>query len=52
MNPVGVEPLYVLSGVACAGLSCLFLVSATILIVVLLRRGGKGGRGTDAGDVA
>lgn len=52
MNLAAVDPLYVVAGVACAGLSCLFLVSAAILIVVLLRRGRKGGSGTDAGDVA
>jgi hypothetical protein len=51
MDSLGVDPLYVIVGAACAGLSCLFLVSAAILIVVLLRRGRKGGRGTDVGDV-
>ena len=52
MTFAAVDPLYVVSGAACAGLSCLFLVSAAILIVILLRRGGRGGSGSDSGDVA
>jgi hypothetical protein len=52
MNLAAVDPLYIVSGAACAGLSCLFLVSAAILIVVLLRRGRRGGSGTDADGVA
>jgi hypothetical protein len=30
-------------GVLCAGLSCLFLVSAVVLVIVLMRRTRRGG---------
>jgi hypothetical protein len=52
MNLAAVDPLYVVGGAACAGLLCLFLVSAVILVVVLVRRARKRGSGSGSGGVA
>ena len=52
MNLSAVEPLYAVGGVACAGLGCLFLVSAVVLVVVLVRRHRRGGSDQDSGGVA
>jgi hypothetical protein len=35
-------PEYTLGAVACAGLACLFVVSAIVLTVVLVRRSRRG----------
>jgi hypothetical protein len=52
MNLSAVDPLYAVGGVACAGLGCLFLVSAAILVVVLVRRNRRGGSDQNSGGVA
>jgi hypothetical protein len=40
MDPAdaALEPTYVLGGAACIGLSCLFLTSAVVLVLLLVRR--------------
>ena len=52
MNLSAVDPLYAVGGVACAGLGCLFLVSAVVLVVVLVRRHRRGGSDQDSAGVA
>jgi len=40
MDPAdaALEPTFVLGGVACIALSCLFLTSAVVLVLLLVRR--------------
>jgi hypothetical protein len=42
---VAPDPTVTLGTLACAGLACLFVVSAIILTIVLVRRSRKGGSG-------
>jgi hypothetical protein len=43
MNHAATDPMIVLGGVGCAGLLCLFLISAVILVLLLVRRARRGG---------
>lgn len=40
------EPGFLIGGAACIALTCLFLVSAVVLVVVLVRRNRRNSPGT------